>query len=59
MRREGEIAVVTGTPRGWRGSAILRLPRTPAVTGQTLVVDGGYMTYEAPAPASVLPSITF
>jgi 3-oxoacyl-[acyl-carrier protein] reductase len=29
------------------------------VTGQTLVVDGGYTTYGAPAPASVLPSITF
>jgi NAD(P)-dependent dehydrogenase (short-subunit alcohol dehydrogenase family) len=29
------------------------------LTGQALVVDGGYLTYGAPAPASVLPSTTY
>lgn len=29
------------------------------LTGQALVVDGGYTTYGAPAPASVLPSTTY
>jgi NAD(P)-dependent dehydrogenase (short-subunit alcohol dehydrogenase family) len=29
------------------------------VTGQVLVVDGGYVTYGAPAPASLLPTDTY
>jgi NAD(P)-dependent dehydrogenase (short-subunit alcohol dehydrogenase family) len=29
------------------------------VTGQTLVVDGGYLAYGAPAPASAIPSEAF
>jgi NAD(P)-dependent dehydrogenase (short-subunit alcohol dehydrogenase family) len=29
------------------------------VTGQTLVVDGGYLAHGAPAPASSIPSTTF
>lgn len=29
------------------------------LTGQSLVVDGGYLTYGAPAPASVLPSTRY
>jgi NAD(P)-dependent dehydrogenase (short-subunit alcohol dehydrogenase family) len=29
------------------------------VTGQTLVVDGGYLAYGAPAPASSIPSTAF
>ena len=29
------------------------------VTGQTLVVDGGYLAYGAPAPASAIPITTY
>ena len=59
MRLEGEIAVGNGRPAGSARVATLGLPRTPAVTGQTLVVEGGYTIHGAPARASVLPSITY
>ena len=53
------------------GSAGLSRPRSPGrlpswpradasyVTGQTLVVDGGYLAYGAPAAASVIPSTSY
>jgi hypothetical protein len=58
MRLEGEIAGVNGRPAGSARVGDSGPAEDPAVTGQTLVGDGGYTTYGAPL-ASVLPSITF
>ena len=37
----------------------LASPAARYVTGQTLVVDGGYLAYGAPTPASVTPATSF
>jgi NAD(P)-dependent dehydrogenase (short-subunit alcohol dehydrogenase family) len=37
----------------------LASPRAAFVTGQTLVVDGGYLAYGAPAQASSVPAMSF
>jgi hypothetical protein len=34
------------------------MPRS-FVNGQTLVVDGGYLAYGAPSPASLVPTTTY
>jgi hypothetical protein len=59
MRREGEIAVATGRPAGSARVGDSGPAEDARRHGQTLVVEGRYTIYGAPAPVSVLPSITF
>jgi NAD(P)-dependent dehydrogenase (short-subunit alcohol dehydrogenase family) len=37
----------------------LASPAARYVTGQTLVVDGGYLAYGAPGPATAVPAANF
>jgi len=37
----------------------LASPAARYVTGQTLVVDGGYLAYGAPGPATAVPTASF
>ena len=37
----------------------LASPAAGYVTGQTLVVDGGYLAYRAPGPATAVPTASF